>query len=65
MFVTMKVRSFLSRERVGIQAERQVLSHAFECEERQRLCTKELVMLEVAMASHGNRLRTSDNSRQE
>ena len=41
-----------------IQVERQ----AFSQEERVELCTKELVMVGVAMECHGNRFRTGDHS---
>ena len=55
----------LHTERARIQVEGQVPAQALEEEWRQRLSTKETVMLEVAKECHTNRCRTSDHSRQE
>ena len=65
VFMTMKFRFILGGERVGIQVERQVLSHTFYWEARLRFCTKQLLMLEVVTKCNGDRFRTSGHSRQE
>ena len=52
----------MHRLRAYIQVRRQVFSRTFEWEERVVLCTKELVMFEVAMEYYGDRFCTSDRS---
>ena len=50
------------KQLLGFKLSDKVFSHTFEWEERMRLCTKELVMIEVAMECHGNRFRKDDHS---